>query len=444
MHTPSKYTCRSSFPGNLPCPQLLGRKHSRLLLKYIKILAGIVIDNCHFRAAQNIMKKIHLKQKKEKAVLRRHPWIFSGAIQKKDRGIADGEIVSICANAGDHLAYGYYNRHTQIAARILSFGDRKVDTDLLRELIRGAAEKRSDCTLLSETDARRLVFSEGDYFPGLIIDSYAGHLVMQCLTLGIEKMKDTIVRILVELMRPESIYERSDHEGRILEGIPPYTGQIYGNTPNELIIREQDMTFTVDVREGQKTGFYLDQRNNRTIIKGLAGDRNVLNLFSYSGGFSVAAALGGARSVISVDASANALEAARKNMAMNDNAGTPAEFVKADVFAFIRNWAGGSDLIIVDPPAFAKARNAVQNACRGYKELHLQIAAKCPKDTLVLTCSCSRFIDMNLFQMIIFEAFADTGRNACIIGKYHQPCDHPVNIFCPETEYLKALLLRVE
>jgi 23S rRNA (cytosine1962-C5)-methyltransferase len=395
------------------------------------------------RMKKNIMKKIYLKQKKEKVVLRRHPWIFSGAIQQTDQDITDGDIVSVCSSNGIHLGHGYYNSKTQIAVRLLTFRSQEVTDDYLRSLISNGVQKRTCNPLLKNTDSCRLIFSEGDFFPGLIIDSYGGHLVVQSLTLGIDRMKDTLIRILVDLLQPESIYERSEHEGRLLEGIQPVRGQIFGTSPAELIMLENGMSFFVDVREGQKTGFYLDQRDSRDLVKRLARDRNVLNLFCYTGGFSVAAALGGARSVISVDASEVALLTARKNIALN-HASTETDFIKADVFEFLRNAAIDCNLVILDPPALATSRTSVQNACRGYKELHLQIASKCPKNSLVLTSSCSRFIGMDLFQMIIFEAFADAGRNASILGKYYQPCDHPTNIFCPETEYLKTLLLQIE
>jgi 23S rRNA (cytosine1962-C5)-methyltransferase len=389
------------------------------------------------------MKKIYLKEKKEKSVRRRHPWIFSGAIQSREHEIEDGDIVSVCSNDGALLGYGYYNSKTRISVRLLSFGDREITRDYLRQLIEAGVRKRNESPLLRHTDSYRLIFSEGDQFPGLIIDAYGRHLVMQCLTLGIERMKDSIIDILTELLRPESIFERSDHEGRHLEGIQPVRGQIFGTTPIELIIRENDMSFIVNVHEGQKTGFYLDQRDNRDLVKRLAAGRSVLNLFSYTGGFSVAAATGGAKTVVSVDASGEALESARKNSVLN-NSTAGAEFIKADVFEYLRREPIDGDFIIMDPPSMAKSRASVQNACRGYKDLHLQIASKCPKNSLLLTSSCTRFIGMDLFQMVVFEAFSDAGRNASIIGKYHQPLDHPTNIFCPETEYLKSLLLQIE
>lgn len=388
------------------------------------------------------MKSVWLKRNKEKALLRRHPWVFSGAIQKRDPGIENGEIVSVRDSGGAHLGYGYCNPATHITVRMLSFGDQEVSTDHLRGLIRRAMKRRAGNPLLGTTDSYRVIFSEGDGFPGLIVDSYDGHLVMQCLTLGIDRMKDDLLDLLIDELRPKSIFERSDHEGRRMEGIDPSQGQRYGVTPDEIVIHENGLAFSVRIHSGQKTGFYLDQRDNRSLIERIASGRTVLNLFSYTGGFSVAAARGGARSVISVDSSAEALELAKRNMALN-LIDTPAEYIRSDAFQFLREKPIANDLIILDPPALAKERGAVDNACRGYKDLHLQIASRCPPDTLLLSCSCSRFIDMTLFQMVVFSAFADAKREASIIGKYHQPCDHPTDIFCRETEYLKSILLHV-
>ncbi|OHD63697.1 MAG: hypothetical protein A2176_05585 [Spirochaetes bacterium RBG_13_51_14] len=389
------------------------------------------------------IKKIHLKDKKEKTPLRGHPWIFSGAIQDRDAGIDDGDIVSVCDSRGNRLGCGYFNSKTRIAVRMLCFGSQEFTPDYLRMLIRTAVGKRTGSPLLRNTDSYRIIFSEGDHIPGLIVDSYAGHLVMQCLTLGIDRLRETIVNILNDEIKPASIYERSDHEGRSLEGLDPVLAQRYGTTPHDLVMHEDDMKYYVNLLQGQKTGFYLDQRDNRALVRKAAEGRDVLNLFCYSGGFSVAAALGGARRILSVDSSGPALDLAKKNMDLN-RVNTPTDFLQADIFQFLRDETITGDFIILDPPALAKTRASVHNACRGYKDLHLQVASKCPAGTVILTCSCSRFIDMRLFQMVIFGAFTDAGRKASIIGKYAQPCDHPTNIFCPETEYLKALLLHVE
>ena len=321
---------------------------------------------------QKPMNSIHLKPHKEKAVRNRHPWIFSGAIRETDPGISDGDIAAVRDSAGGLLGFGYFNSKTQIAVRMLSFGEREPDDSYLQGLVRAAAVKRAASPLLRDTDACRLIFSEGDFLPGLIVDSYAGHLVMQCLTLGMDRLKDKIAAILMDEIRPASVYERSDHEGRGLEGLAPAQGQVSGETPAELVVRERGLSFHVDVGAGQKTGFYLDQRDNRSLIRSFAAGRDVLNLFSYTGGFSVAAAAGGARRVVSVDSSADALALAERNMALN-RASASTEFVRADIFQYLRDARIDADLVILDPPALAKSRAAVDRACRGYKDLHLQL-----------------------------------------------------------------------
>lgn len=390
----------------------------------------------------DIIPKIFLKKGKEKPILQRHPWIFSGAISKKD-DVADGQIIAICDSNGTHLGYGYYNSRSQIAARVLSFGTEKVDKDFLRKLIRSAYQKRKDNPLLKNSDAFRVIFSEGDFIPGLIVDDYNGHLVLQILTLGIETLRDTLVELLVDFLGPLSIYERSDHSARMIEGLTARAGQVWGSTPDEVIIHENGMVFCVDILKGQKTGFFLDQRENRGLVKDVSRDKDVLNLFCYTGGFSVAAYLGGAKEVVSVDSSESALMGTGKNITLNQIHQSPL-LVNGDVFQYLKQESIQSNFIIIDPPSFTKNRGTVKNACRGYKELNLQVIQKCPKGSLVVTCSCSRFIDMGLFQKVIFSAAADAGRNVSILRKSHHPTDHPVNIFHPESEYLKSLLLFVE
>lgn len=388
-------------------------------------------------------RQIRLKPGKEKSVLRRHPWVFSGAIDRQDPDVADGDMVAVCGARGDVLGFGYYNARSQIAARMLSFGPGEFSPEVLRGLIRAAAQRRAACPQLRDTDSYRVIFSEADGLPGLIVDTYAGHLVLQCLTLGIERLKDEIVGLLVAELRPASVYERSDHESRRLEGLAPRRGQLAGTTPDELVIREGAFSFFAGPARGQKTGFYLDQRDNRRRVGQWASGRRVLNLFCYTGAFGVAAARGGAKEIVSVDGSAEALAAAGRNMALN-GIPAPGEFVKANVFQYLRAAEIKSDFIILDPPALANSKAAVPNACRGYKDLHLQVAKKCPPGALLLTCSCSRHVGMELFQKVVLGAFADAGRGAAIVGKYAQPCDHPTSIFCPETEYLKTMLLLMD
>ncbi len=388
-------------------------------------------------------KRIFLRPGKEKPVAQRHPWIFSGAIDRLDDGTDDGTIVSVRDSSGTHLGYGYFNGRSQIAVRMLSFDERTVDSALIRERLLSALERRKCSGVTAQTTAFRAVFSEGDFLPGLVADSYDGHLVIQILTLGIERMRNTIIDLLQEVFAPHSIYERSDHAGRSIEGLPERNGTISGATPEEIIIVENGLRFIVDVRHGQKTGFFIDQRDNRALIAGISRGRSVLNLFSYTGGFSVAALAGGAIEAVSVDVSEPAVRMAERNAELNALTGRTLG-VTADAFEYLRGVDISSDLIIIDPPAFAKNRQSVAAACRGYKELNLQAIRKCRPGALVLTCSCSRFIGMDLFQKVVFGAAADAGRAVSILHTGHHPPDHPVSIYCPETAYLKSLLLSVD
>ena len=385
------------------------------------------------------MHTIILKKGKEKSVLQRHPWIFSGAIAHAE--VPDGEMVAVCTYDGCILAWGYYNSRTDIAVRLLTFGDSKPDTDLFVERIRSSITLREMCVTQC-TNAYRLIHSEGDMLPGLIVDWYNGHCVMQILTAGMEQLKGTIAQIMKDIVKPISIYERSDHEGRKIEGLKPISGQIYGTTPDLTEIHENDMRFFVDIKYGQKTGFFCDQRDNRKTLKKLAQGSKVLNLFSYTGGFSVAALLGGAQFATSVDSSQEALDLALKNCKLN---GVHAKHtaVKANVFDYINEMEITQNFIVCDPPALVKNKKGLSNALRGYKELNLKIIKKVPHNSLLLTCSCSRFVDIKLFQQVVFSAALDARRDVRIIGKFVQPFDHPVNIYCPETEYLKALLLYI-
>ncbi|MDH7553933.1 MAG: class I SAM-dependent rRNA methyltransferase, partial [Spirochaetota bacterium] len=261
------------------------------------------------------MRKVILKQGKEKSVLQHHPWVFSGAIAHAEA--SDGEMVAVCKYNGSILAWGYYNSRTDIAVRLLTFGESQPDSDLLVQRINASLQLREISGVTHCTNAYRLIHSEGDMLPGLIVDWYNGHCVMQVLTAGMEPLKGTIAHIIQDTVKPESLYERSDHEGRKIEGLKQVNQQIFGTTPELIEIHENAMRFLVDVKQGQKTGFFCDQRDNRKTVKQLAKGYEVLNLFSYSGGFSVAALSGGARFATSVDSSKDALDLAVKNCQLN-------------------------------------------------------------------------------------------------------------------------------
>lgn len=381
-----------------------------------------------------------LKKGKERPLFNHHHWVFSGAVQSADA--ENGSIVTVRSSSGETLGQGYYNARSNIPVRMLTFGDTIFTSDTLRCLLRAAVERRTANPLIRDTSAIRLVFSEGDFLPGLIIDSYEDHLVMQCLTLGIDALKHDIAQMAAEITGAKSIYERSDYPGRKIEGLAAAQGQLSGTTPDEIIAEEHGIQYPVNVKEGQKTGFFIDQRENRALIRDCAAGRKVLNVFSYTGGFTFAALKGGASSAVSVDISRDALEQAEKIYAHNGFTAA-SELIEADAFEYLRNEPVDADLVIIDPPAFAKSSGDVERACRGYKDINLQMFRKCPKGTLLLTCSCSRFIDPDLFQKVIFSAASDAKRDAQIIRRTGHPADHPVNLNHPETEYLKGILLYV-
>ena len=381
-----------------------------------------------------------LKKGKERPILNRHHWVFSGALQSAEA--QNGSIVTVRSSSGAVLGQGYYNERSGIPVRMLTFGEEKFTADTLRNLLHASILRRRTNPLIRDTNAVRLVFSEGDFLPGLIIDSYDNHLVLQCLTLGMDAMKETVIDMAAELTQAKSIYERSDYPGRKLEGLAPALGQRRGETPGEIIITEHGVSYPVDVKEGQKTGFFIDQRENRSLIGECARGKKVLNVFSYTGGFTFAALKGGAHSAVSIDISRSALEQAERVYEYNGFT-APSELIEADAFEYLRGEPVDADLVIIDPPAFAKSSGDVERACRGYKDINLQLMKKCPKGAFLLTCSCSRFIDMDLFQKVIFAAAADARRDVQIVRKTGHPADHPVNLCHPETEYLKGILLYI-
>lgn len=386
------------------------------------------------------MFKLILNKNREKSVLAGNRWIFSGAVKNCDA--EDGSIADILTSSGEFLGSCYYNSKTQIAARVLCLG-RRYDDDYLRESILSALERRDIFRVRNDSDSYRLIFSEGDGIPGLIADKFSSHIAVQSLTAGMDKLKEKVLSVMIEELKPQSVYEKSDHAGRVLEGLSSVEGQVYGLTPDEVCINEHGVKYSVNIKGGQKTGFFLDQRENRKIIKNMADGRTVINLFSYTGAFSFAALSGGAKSAVSVDISADALKDAEKNALLNGYKDRHS-ILKADIFELARTREFNEDIIIIDPPAFVKNKASIDKGCRGYKDINMNVFKRCASNRIVLTCSCSRFIDMNLFQKVIFGAALDAGRNVYITGKYSQPADHPVNIYHPETEYLKALMLIVE
>jgi len=394
---------------------------------------------------------------REKSVRRRHPWLFSGAIERVEGDPADGDIVAVRSSGGQFLAAGYWNSRSTIRVRLLTWdGAATIDEAFWRDrLAHAIAGRRVENREVERgrAAAYRLVNAENDGLPGLVVDRYGPWLVLQALTLGIDVRKPLLARLLADLLHPAGIYERSDVDIREKEGLPPETGVLWGAEPPELVeIDEHNLRFLVDVRRGHKTGFYLDQRANRALVGDWfredehAAEREVLNAFSYTGGFAVYALAGLAGRVINLDSSADALALARRNVALNGFAVRDEDFTLGDVFEVLRLYRdqGRSfDMIILDPPKFAQSARQVEQAARGYKDINLLAFRLLRPGGMLVTFSCSGAITPDLFQKIVFGALLDSGRDAQIVRWLWQAPDHPVALTFPEGAYLKGLLCRV-
>lgn len=393
------------------------------------------------------MKKIILKAGKEKSLLRRHPWIYSGAISRAEGFPKDGDTVQLYSSQGIFLAHAAYHSRAPIAARVWSWQQEEpIDEAFFYRKLTQALALRKELGLSQQSTAFRLVHGESDGLPGLVIDQYDRVLVMQINSVGAERWRTTIFDILKKLCHPDCVYERSDSDVRDLEGLPERTGVLWGEVPHDLIIEEYGVHFSVNVVSGQKTGFYLDQRNNRAKIRTLAKDKEVLNCFCYSGGFSVYAKLGGAKSVLSIDSSEDALKQARHNFALNGLATDATEWQCADVFQILRKLRDQNrkfDLIILDPPKFAPTASFAARAARGYKDINLLAFKLLRPGGLLATYSCSSGISSDLFQKIVAGAALDAAVRAHIIDQQMAAADHPVLLSFPEGAYLKGFLLRV-
>jgi 23S rRNA (cytosine1962-C5)-methyltransferase len=387
------------------------------------------------------MLKIILKKNREKPVRQRHPWIFSGAIDKVEGSIERGCPCGVYASGGEYLGEGYCNPDSSIAVRILVFGKGTFDDNLFIERIKTALAARN--TILDErTTVCRLVNSEGDFLPGLIVDRYGPGLCIQILTAGMERHRTVIVKALVEFCQPAFVYERSDADARQQEGLEAAEGCLYGVLPGPILIAENGLKFEVDLAQGQKTGFYSDQRVNRALLSSYAANRSVCDCFCYTGGFTCNALAGGARSVMAVDASGPAIETARRNAGLNGFAPDRCSFQIADVFGFLRDPGRTFDCIVLDPPKFARHQADVEKAARGYKDINLLAMRNLAPGGLLFTFSCSQAIDRKLFRQIVFAAATDSGRSAAVLHTLSQPADHPVNIAHLEGEYLKGVVVR--
>jgi 23S rRNA (cytosine1962-C5)-methyltransferase len=389
---------------------------------------------------------ISLKKGREKSLRRRHPWIFSGAIEKVTGKPGSGDSVEIKDSSGKLLARAAYSPKSQIRARVWTFDPaREVDAGFFRSRVTQALALREALPASRHSNALRLVHGESDGLPGLIVDRYADVLVAQFLAAGVERWRDPILDALVELSGCTAVYERSDAETRKLEGLPARVGFARGDREAKRCpIIEYGLNFRVDVEEGQKTGFFLDQRENRQRVRSLAAGREVLDGFSYSGGFAINALAGGAKRVTAVESSGDALQIARENLAANSLDAAKVEFVQADVFAQLRklrDQGASFDLVVLDPPKFAPTAAQARNAARAYKDINLLAFKLLRPGGLLATFSCSGGVDAALFQSIIAGAALDAGAEAKIVERFSAAADHPVALEFPEGEYLKGLLV---
>ncbi len=384
-----------------------------------------------------------LQKGKERPVKNRHPWIFSGAIDRIDEGFEAGDLVRVLSANDEFLGVGYLNPGSQIVVRMLAFEDIAIDEHFFDEKITQAFEIRKKF-IPRDTNAYRLIHSEGDFLSGLVVDVYGDFLVAEFNTAGIDAWKPVIVRCLQKYFPSHSVFERSDSDLRKWEGLKRSVGVLVGSEPPEAVeILENGLRFGVDIKGGQKTGFFLDQRESREYVRTISAGKRVLNCFAYTGGFSVYAAKGGAREVVSVESSEPAVAMGRKNFERNGLGAEASVWAQQDVFDYLRATKKEFDMIILDPPAFCKSKNQVQHAARGYKDINLQALKQLPKGGLLFTFSCSSYITPDLFQKIVFGAASDAKRDVRILKKTSHAFDHPINIYHPEGEYLKGILCEV-
>ena len=390
-------------------------------------------------------RKIYLKKGKEDSLLRYHPWIFSGALHHMDEGISEGDIVRVVNAKGDFMAVGHY-QDGSIAVRVLSFSDVVIDAQFWESRLSSALGMRQAIGLAlhdeASNNAYRLVHGEGDHLPGLIIDIYGKTAVMQAHSIGMHVNRHDIVSALMKVMggRISHVYYKSETTLPFME---PENGFIVGGSDDNTA-SENGLLFHVDWLRGQKTGFFIDQRENRALLERYAQGRRVLNMFCYTGGFSFYAMRGGAAVVHSVDSSAKAIELTKANVELNFPHDPRHEAFCEDAFKYLEQRGDGYDLIILDPPAFAKHRGALHNALKGYTRLNEKAFEKIEKGGILFTFSCSQVVTKDHFRNAVFTAAAQAHRKVRILHQLHQPADHPVNIYHPEGEYLKGLVLYVE
>jgi len=389
-------------------------------------------------------KKVFLKKDKEKILKQnRHPWIFSGAIESFPPGFVSGECASVYSQAGEFLAIAYFNTANSLSGRVLSF-QKKAVSAIIEEKVKSAIAFRKTLFDLKQTNCFRLINGEEDGLPGLTLDIYGEAGVLQISTLGMERLRPVLLEVLRKELSLASLYEKSNSPSRVQEGLDKKEGLVYGSEVNEVIVLENGISFIVSIPDGQKTGFFLDQREMRKKIGEISKGKSFLNCFSYSGGFSLFALQGGAKDVKSVDVSGSALDLLKRNTRINGFSLHKHRLVEEDVFPFLdKEDLSVYDVIILDPPAFAKKREDVETASKGYRGINQKVFERCKKDALVLTCSCSYFMQESLFQTVLFQAATAAGKEVQILSRHIGAFDHPVSLYHPEGAYLKSFLLRI-
>ena len=399
-------------------------------------------------AQQSVTGTVILNEGREKSLLRHHPWIFSKAIQKADESLQMGQTVEVVNQAGEFLCYGLYSPNSQIRVRALSFAENvKITDDLIASRVKDAISLRKN-VFARGNDGVRLISSEGDLLPGLIADKYNEFIVISISSCGMERYKNIICQTLKEIFPECSIYERSDTKSRAKEGLPVRKGVVIGTEPDDTIyVREEGQVYIpVDIKNGHKTGAYLDQRLSRIKAGSLSKGASVLNCFSYTGGFGLWALKGGAKRIENVDVSEHALNAAKTGVAFNHLDPGRCKFLKKDVFAYLREQVENGakyDLVILDPPKFAESAANLKKACRGYQDINRLGLKLVAKGGHLLTFSCSGLVDPALFQKIVADSAIDAGVDGRVLGTLRQDEDHVVSLPCPETFYLKGLDIAV-
>jgi 23S rRNA (cytosine1962-C5)-methyltransferase len=387
--------------------------------------------------------RIYLKKGREAPVLRGHPWIFSGAIESAKGDTERPGVADVFDATGKFLARGLFSPKSQIRVRILTSHEERIDQEFFSRRIAAALAVR-ERYLAQVTNAYRIINGEGDFLPGLIVDRYTDYLVCQFFTAGTEAFKSEIVTALSELPFCRGVFDKSEGRVRVEEGLEPSIRPLSGDSPPEHVtIEENGYKFVVDIIGGQKTGFFLDQRDNRTFLATLVRGASVLNCFSYTGAFSIYAFGGGATRVISLDSSRPALNVAMRNLEINNFAEIPGQVLKADAFTYLKETDARFDVIVLDPPSLARKGSDVSAATGGYKFLNLHALRHLNQSGVLLTFSCSQHLSIDLFQKVVFGAAVDAGRRVQILKRLSQPIDHPVSLHHPEGEYLKGLALRV-